>query len=34
MSDPRPVNLFLIGALFTAAVIVVLVLILVPPQGF
>jgi hypothetical protein len=33
VSDPRPIKLFLIGAVFTFAVIVALILILVPPQG-
>jgi preprotein translocase subunit Sec61beta len=33
MSDPRPIKLFIIGACFTFAVIVALILILVPPQG-
>jgi hypothetical protein len=33
VSDPRPIKLFIIGAIFTFAVIVALILILVPPQG-
>jgi hypothetical protein len=33
VSDPRPIKLFIIGAVFTFAVIVALILILVPPQG-
>jgi hypothetical protein len=33
MSEPRPIKLFIIGAAFTFAVIVMLILILVPPQG-
>jgi len=33
VSDPRPIKLFIVGAVFTFAVIVMLILILVPPQG-
>jgi hypothetical protein len=33
VSDPRPIKLFIVGAFFTFAVIVMLILILVPPQG-
>jgi hypothetical protein len=33
MSDPRPIKLFIVGALFTFAVVVALILILIPPQG-
>jgi hypothetical protein len=33
VSDPRPIKLFIVGALFTFAVIIALILILVPPQS-
>jgi hypothetical protein len=33
MSDPRPIKLFIVGALFTFAVIVALILFLLPPEA-
>jgi hypothetical protein len=33
MSEPRPVKLFIVGALFTFAVIVGLILLLFPPEA-
>jgi hypothetical protein len=33
VSDPRPIKLFIIGALFTFAVLVLLILFLLPPEA-
>jgi len=33
VSDPRPIKLFIIGACFTFAVVVALILFLLPPEA-